>query len=263
MADNVFDKIEEQNVKIDEQGIKLDKLSEQVESLKDTLQKTNKSQQIVVSNPVNKQKLLQDFLQNSTKTYRWFGEEKDFRKDKTIALSFLICTIAMGIISTILTSISLKIYSTFSLLENIVVYASCWQLGYVCKLKLSVSDIDLSLHSTDIFVLNGDRLMISTNKEKKRYKVFRILCYISIVCNVIGIWTFPGSSKSVLATIFEILFLGCIIAARWFYVGLTCMYHFVYFSGKTIAGRNLTLVWDRNKELVTEEDFNKKHPFVN
>lgn len=258
MADNVFDKL-------DEQSLKIDKLTEQVANITDTLQKSNNQEQQtknVGGEPVNKQRVIKDFLLKSSKNYRWFGNEKDFYKDKTKSVSFLVCVIAIGLISTILTSASLGIYSTFTLFENIMLFATCWQLGYVCKLQLTIPDIELALHSTEVFTLNSDNLMVSTNKEKRRYKIFRILCYIAIVCNIISIWTFQNSSKSVIATIFEIIFLGVIIAARWFYCNLTCMYNFVYFSGKTYDGQRITLVWNGQQELITKEEFDKKYIYL-
>lgn len=258
MADNVFDKL-------DEQSLKIDKLTEQVANITDTLQKTsNQERQTnnIASESVNKQKVIKDFLQKAAKNYRWFGDEKDFYKDKTKSVSFLVCVIAIGLISTILTSASLGIYSTFTLFENIMVFATCWQLGYVCKLQLIISDTKLALHSTEVFTLNNDNLMVSTNKEKKRYKISRILCYIAIVCNIIAIWTFQNSSKSVVATIFEVIFFGFVIAARWFYHNLTCMYSFVYFSGKTYDGQLITLVWNGQKELITKEEFDKKYIYL-
>lgn len=258
MADNVFDKL-------DEQSLKIDKLTEQVANITDTLQKSNNQEQQtknIGGEPVNKQRVIEDFLLKSSKNYRWFGNEKDFYKDKTKSVSFLVCVIAIGLISTILTSASLGIYSTFTLFENIMVFATCWQLGYVCKLQLTIPDIELALHSTEVFTLNNDNLMVSTNKEKKRYKISRILCYIAIVCNIISIWTFQNSSKSVIATIFEIIFLGVIIAARWFYCNLTCMYNFVYFSAKTYDGQLITLVWNGQQELITKEEFDKKYIYL-
>lgn len=257
MADNVFDKLGEQSLKID-------KLTEQVANITDTLQKSNNQEQQtknIGGEPVNKQRVIEDFLLKSSKNYRWFGNEKDFYKDKTKSVSFLVCVIAIGLISTILTSASLGIYSTFTLFENIMVFATCWQLGYVCKLQLTIPDIELALHSTEVFTLNNDNLMVSTNKEKRRYKISRILCYIAIVCNIISM-TFQNFSTSVIATIFEIIFLGVIIAARWFYCNLTCMYNFVYFSGKTYDGQRITLVWNGQQELITKEEFDKKYIYL-
>lgn len=257
MADNVFDKL-------DEQSLKIDKLTEQVANITDTLQKSNNQEQQtknIGGEPVNKQRVIEDFLLKSSKNYRWFGNEKDFYKDKTKSVSFLVCVIAIGLISTILTSASLGIYYTFTLFENIMVFATCWQLGYVCKLQLTIPDIELALHSTEVFTLNNDNLMVSTNKEKRRYKISRILCYIAIVCNIISM-TFQNFSTSVIATIFEIIFLGVIIAARWFYCNLTCMYNFVYFSGKTYDGQRITLVWNGQQELITKEEFDKKYIYL-
>ena len=62
--------------------------------------------------------------------------------------------------------------------------------------------------------------------------------------------------------IFEIIFLGVMIAARWFYCNLTCMYNFVYFSGKTYDGQLITLVWNGQQELITKEEFDKKYIYL-
>lgn len=258
MADNIFDKLDEQEQKID-------KLAEQIADISIGFQKfENKT--VNESNAENesthKRAILKDFLQKSTKCYRWLGSEKDFRKDKIISIFLHVSVIAIGLISTFLTSISIGIYSTFTLFENIMVFAAIWQLTYICKLQLTISDTKYSLHASEIFKLNNDNLWVSTNKEKKRYKVTRVLCYIAIICNIISIWTIPGSSKSIAATIFEIIYLGSVIAARLFYVNLTCMYNLVFFSGKTQDGRSVTLVWDGRNELIDKEEFDKKYSYL-
>ena len=58
MADNVFDKL-------DEQSLKIDKLTEQVANITDTLQKSNNQEQQtknIGGEPVNKQRVIKDFL---------------------------------------------------------------------------------------------------------------------------------------------------------------------------------------------------------
>lgn len=58
MADNVFDKL-------DEQSLKIDKLAEQVANITDTLQKSNNQEQQtknIGGEPVNKQRVIKDFL---------------------------------------------------------------------------------------------------------------------------------------------------------------------------------------------------------
>lgn len=258
MADNVFDKL-------DEQALKIDKLTERVEGITDVLQKSNGQLQKVrgiVNEQSNSQNVLVDFLLKSTKSYRWFGSEEDFNKSKKFSISIYVCAIVIGLISTILTSEALGTYTIFSFFENIMIFATCWQLGYVCKLQLTISDLELALHSTEVFKLNGDNLFVSTNKEKQRYKVSRKLCYIAIIFNIIYIWIYPNSFKSVIATIFEVIFFLVVLAGRGGYSWLNDMYNSIYFSGTNQDRKLITLVWDRKKELITKEDFERKYNFL-
>ena len=72
-----------------------------------------------VAHKKSDKELLQDFLRSSKKSWRWFGSSRDFKKAKQRLYALLYSLLALGIISTIVSSISFGLYSTFTLFENI------------------------------------------------------------------------------------------------------------------------------------------------
>ena len=69
---------------------------------------------------VSDQELLRNFVRTSKKEYVWFGPMNEFNKSKMIVNVLCITLIIVGVLSTIFTSIAFKMYSTFSLFENII-----------------------------------------------------------------------------------------------------------------------------------------------
>jgi hypothetical protein len=65
-----------------------------------------------------------------------------------------------------------------------------WLIGgiaifiHTLRLKKKVSDKNLMKNSNYKFIMDADCTFRITNKEKKRYKWFRVLSYISVVLNI-------------------------------------------------------------------------------
>jgi len=238
---------------VEEQAAQIDALQRQVAA----------QQRQTQPNTQNEQQILQAFIARSKKEYRWWGNQKYFAKSKALAATAISAVIIFGIISTVLTVKSLKYYA-FSLFENIVVFCAIFQLIYTLRAKLFYDTFDLSQHSTDVFIQDTDGVWRDTNKEKNRYKVSRWLGCIAVIGNIICIWASPDSSRSIAATVFEILFFGAIIGTYFAQMSFFCMYSAVYFTGMDMSGhKEVTIVHNAMlKVLMPKDEYEKKFPIV-
>ena len=127
--------------------------------------------------PINKQNIdvkqqesgkqaLASFIKKSKKEYLWVGTTTDFNKSKNLIIILSVIFLVVSLISTILTSIAFKMYSTFSLFENIWSIMSCFILGYSIHSKKRMTDIDMMKHSIYKYIQDANGTWKSTNKEK-------------------------------------------------------------------------------------------------
>lgn len=249
---------------------KLDTLIAQNEEILDLLknQKSNQNARVQsnvsanvlpkdsVKNTPDDKQIIGTFIKNSRKEHVWFGPIGDFNKSKLIVYVLAAALIIVGVISTILTSIAFKIYSTFSLFENIWLVFAILMFSHSIMAKKRMLDTDLMAHSTNIFNKNADGTWYDTNEEKKRYKWFRRISYIAVVANIIVIWTQSQGGIAVAATLFEVLFLGLTIGLYFAYNNLFCMYgNFIFFTGRNLSNtETVTLVFDSMQRKLTIYD---------
>lgn len=210
---------------------------------------------------VSEQQLLRNFVKSSLKEYVWFGPIDEFNKSKMIVKILFVLLIIVGILSTIFTSIAFKMYSLFSLFENIWLIQACIMFSYSINAKKRMLDTDLREHSNNIFIQDADGTWRNTNKEKKRFKWFRRISYIAMVANVIVIWIQSEGTIAICATIFELTFAGITIGIFFAYINLFCMYgNFILFTGRNASNtENVTLIFDvMGKKLAPYEEYKEK-----
>ncbi len=223
------------------------------------------NQNVVVNNQpqqqVSNQQILRDFVKSSKKIHVWFGTHAEFNKAKIIFNILVIALIGVGVISTILTSIAFKLYSTFTLFENIWLVFACILLSYSFKLKKRMVDSDLMYHSNTIFIRDQDGTWRDTNQEKKRFRWFRRISYIAVIANIISIWIFSSGAIAAFATIFELMFAGLTIGIFFATANMYCMYGtFILFVGKNLlTGQEVTLIFDVfGKKLAPYDEYKEK-----
>ena len=209
---------------------------------------------------VSEKQLLINFIRSSKKEYIWFGTINDFEKSKAILCILCIALIVVGIISTILTSIAFKTYSTFTLFENIWLILVCIMLSHSLNVKKRMVDTDLKTHSNTVYIQDSDGTWRNTNKERKKYRFFRRISYIAVICNIIVIWVQSKGAIAISATIFELIFAGLTIGVFIAYSNLFCMYdNFILFTGRNEANTaNVTLLFDvMSKKLAPYDEYNE------
>ena len=205
--------------------------------------------------------ILKNFLKSSRKEHLWFGTTNDFNKYKKIIYILCIALIVVGIISTILTSIALNMYSTFTLFENIWLIFVCIMFSYAVKAKKRMTDTDLMEHSNSVFIQDTDGTWRDTNKEKKKYRWFRRISYIAIVGNIICLWSESETAIAISATMFELAFAGLSIGLVFAYINLYCMYgSFILFTGRNASNtENVTLIFDVfDNKLAPYKEYKEK-----
>lgn len=268
--DNVSQKVDEianvTNLKLDEHSLRMDSLELRLDAL--STEYTKYKNQVTpvakcsVTNKLSDKDILHRFLTTSKKSLRWFGTTSEFRKSKNLATFSHILLLAIGLFSTILTSISCGIYSTFTLFENVWLIFGTLYLTYALKSKHVYESGTLARNNS--YKYTQDKFGLWTpGKEKAVFKVFRWIAAISTVANIVFIWT-NATNTSWIATIFEVLMLGTIIFSFVMNVALFSQYSIIYFEGKNISdNKPVTLVWDQMlKKFVALEDYKKKMPFM-
>lgn len=199
---SIFNDIDEKN------DIILDLLEEQgkqINELRSSMNITNNKERAIKE---------EQYLKNSKKSYIWIGSNKLFVEQKKNVIIFLLIVIACGILSTIFTSVASKIYTTFTLFENIwaicMIYILIYTSGYTKKMEHD-KFTNRTIYKYNINAkYNFNEI---TFIEKSVYKAFRIINYISIILNIIYIIIFFNGFISILAILIEIgYFVMCIIA---------------------------------------------------
>ena len=210
---------------------------------------------------VSDQDLLRNFVKSSRKEHVWFGPINEFNKSKVIVNVLCVALIIVGILSTIFTSIAFKMYSTFSLFENIWLIFACILFSYSVNAKKRMLDTNLRDHSDTVFIQDADGTWRNTNKEKKRFRWFRRISYIAVVCNIIVIWIQSKGAIAITATLFELAFAGITIGIFFAYINLFCMYgNFILFTGRNASNtESVTLIFDvMAKKLAPYEEYKEK-----
>ena len=101
--------------RLDSQDQKLDSILEMLSEQQSPINKQN----IDVKQQESGKQALATFIKKSKKEYLWVGSTKEFNKSKNLIIILSVIFLVISLISTILTSIAFKMYSTFSLFENI------------------------------------------------------------------------------------------------------------------------------------------------
>ncbi|MDE6408508.1 MAG: hypothetical protein K2K50_07905 [Anaeroplasmataceae bacterium] len=204
---------------------------------------------------------LERFIKTAKKEHFWLGSTAEFKKTKMRAKYFLYALFAAGVLSTIISSIAFKMYSTFTLVENIWLIFSVVLFSYLQHNQKKILDIDLANHDNTIYIKVSDGSWRSTGEEKKRFKWSRRLSHVAVLLNIVALWVISPGPLAAVATIFELLFLGLSIAANYFYSDFSDMYGaFIFFTNKLETdGKLKTLVFDGlHKKLMSFEEFNEQ-----
>lgn len=206
--------------------------------------------------------ILQTFLKQSKKSWRWFGTRLEFSKWKTLAIISLLILLIVGLVTSIISTICFKIYSTFTFFENVWMVFGIIYLVYACKAQL-IYEVN-ALASNSSYKYETDKLgMKFPRKEKIIFRIFKWLAIISAPCNIICIWAGLGKSNQILATVMEIAFLGAIIFAFFMNLNLYAQYSIIWVEGHNLTTKEkVVLVLPPGaKQLMPEEEFKKKMPF--
>ena len=269
--DNVSQKVDEfvssTNARMDEHDIKIAQLEAlSIEFRRRQMQPQQPVKQSAQNNAINRpmteEEAWQWFLKTSKKSWRWLGNLKEFDKSRHLSTFSQILLIVIGFLATIFTSISGKLYTTFTFFENIWLVFAVIMIVHASKAQLKYNSHDLARNNSCKY--KQDQYGVwNPGKEKTVFKVFRILGIISVICNIIFIWM-KVSNISLLAMILEILFLGAIIFSSIMNLNLFSGYSLIYLEGKNVPGTEyIVLVWDPVvKEFFTEEEYKKRVPFL-
>ena len=257
--------LEEQNILILSQiellsSIKLNNsLYEKLETLEQTnneilnkLKQNEVPQRTISNNDFYNE--IEEFVRRSEKKVIWM-DDTNFEKNKIIVLIMGIIILITGFIQTVLLTKAIGFYSTFSLFENIWMFLTLLIIIYNFKHKKIMDPYKLSISSTFIFELNSYGVWENTLDEKKRYKVFRILAYISCVLNIIYS---INTSISPWYYLISIIFLVCTKLLSIFKEIINSGYYgIISFTGKQLKSNNIVTIYYLIilKKFMSDEEF--------
>ena len=212
--------------------------------------------------PKNDKEILQAFLKQSTKSWRWFGTRAEFNKWKILAIISLVTLLLVGLITSIVSSIYFQMYSTFTFFENAWMICGIIYLVYAIRTQLTY-EVNALATSSPIKYERDNLGMMFPRKEKLVFRIFKWLAIISTVCNIICVWAGMGKGNQTAATVMELLLLGAIIFAYFMNLNLYAQYSIIWVEGHnlTTKERVVLVLPPGAKQLMPEEEFKKKMPF--
>lgn len=205
---------------------------------------------------------LKRFISTSQKEYMWCGSIEDFTREKKKVLYLIFAYIIVGIVSTLVSSISLKIYSTFTIFENIWLIMVALMIIPTVRAKRYYDC--LKIPSIKCFNYDYDQDGVCRmGALKKSYKVFFVLNCIAAVLNAISIWFFRKDAFAVVVTVLEVITAIFSGVSFYFVMDFFCGYGVLRFTGKNFTtGERVVLFFDPlMNTLFSEEDYKKRFPF--
>lgn len=211
----------------------------------------------------NPQIALKRFIGRAKKEYMWLGTQSEFEHEKQTAFRLLWLLVGVGLLATIFSTIAFKLYSTFTLFENIWLIMMLCTIKYIRKAQYHYDCFDFSENSFFRFELDADGVL-RCGTLKKKYKWFTVITCICVFCNIIVVWMEANAVLALIATLFE-LALGALSIYIFYFKALDffCGYNHLRFTGRNDANtQTVVLIYDplMNK-LYTEEDCLKQFPF--
>lgn len=212
--------------------------------------------------PKNDKEILQAFLKQSKKSWRWFGTRAEFNKWKILAIVSLVTLLLVGLITSIVSTVCFQMYSTFTFFENAWMICGIIYLVYATKTQLTYEVNALASSSPTKY--ERDNLgMMFPRKEKLVFRIFKWLAIISTVCNIICVWAGMGKGNQVATTVMEVLLLGAIILAYFMNLNLYAQYSIIWVEGHNLTTKEIVVLVlpPGAKQLMPEEEFKKKMSF--
>lgn len=202
------------------------------------------------------------FFKNALKFYKYAGSKKEFKKSKNFVLISFVIFFFLALLTTVVTSISAKIYTTFTLLENVAfIIFSIFGIRTIGSGN-EIQDKQFSKVSISKFSLNKDNLFYPYNKNKSSIKTANILIILGVIFNIIYCWI-ERSNISLLTTILEVLFCVSGIVLYFALENFSSSYLLVMYKGKNTNGKDVVIIQDAMlKQYFTLEEHKEKFSFL-
>ena len=115
----------------------------------------------------NPQIALKRFIGRAKKEYMWLGTQSEFEYEKQTAFRLLWLLVGVGLLATIFSTIAFKLYSTFTLFENIWLIMMLCAIKYIRKAQYHYDCFDFSENSFFRFELDADGVLRCGTLKKK------------------------------------------------------------------------------------------------
>ena len=211
----------------------------------------------------NDQEIFLQFLRGSKKYRRFFGSYNEFNREKGFAIFSIIVSLIIGLVATVVSSISFRMYSTFTFFENAWMVCCIFYLIYDVKAK-QLYDAEAMASNSSKKYLRDEIGMPVPVKEKLMFRIFKWCAIFSPMCNIVAVWVGLGKSLNVPLTIIEAFYLLSVFAILFTNMIFYDDYSIIWVEGKSfLSGEYVTLVrLPASKSWMLESDFKKKFPVM-
>lgn len=240
-----------------EQETRLEELNEKIELLND-----KHSNKPIISEEEQARIELRNFVNRALIRYGCKESKKTFDKIQDKAAILLTVLIIIIAINSLVISLLIKTYSTFTLIEDLFLIQVIVVFIRLGSTKYNTNQESLKTNSLLISGRAGP-FVVFINNEKWRYKIVRWFIYICSVGNCIGISALVDDKGtiiivSILESLFIIITLICFVLVKKFYrtfevVSLTAV--------RRTDEKLVTIYYDQNHgKFYTDENISTLYP---
>ena len=206
---------------------------------------------------------LQNFIRRAKHEYLWLGTKEDFAKEKKQAILLILASIALMVLTSVVATLCIGLYSTFTFFENLWLLMMLFVLKYTCVAKRHYLDFDYSSNSFLHFEMDGNGVWHDT-VYKKRYKILLVLSCIGGLLNILYALLIEECLYPFWIILFELATLALNIFVVYKVTDFFAGYHAIMFTGRNDSGTNIvTIVYDPlDRKYYTDEDYFRLFPML-
>ena len=264
---NVFGMLDEISSKQDDVLAAVGSVQQNITSSEERLAELERKVNNLQAKPVsqkqrNADNSLKVFARRARKSWRWFGNSREFDKSKRLGILFCSLNIVFGLLALIFTTKSCHLFTTFTAFEIFNWVVAIYLLIMLLKapMKFEVNSFASSCPFSCKFDETG---MAFPDKEKLFIKIARWVGVIFAITNIVYIWM-NKSDLSVVATIIELLFIGSIILNWIFSINFYAQYTICWLDGRNLTTNEpVTIVrLTRYSQFMLEKDFRQQFSYL-
>ena len=198
-----FDKLDELSNKLDEIGIAVNNLNRDT-NRSNTASNTNDNDLKERLNSINESNRRKQIILASRKYDVYTRGNESFNKNKKLSILLNGIMIFSIILVSIVSSFGNKLYTTFTFFEDLWIFFVFVMFFRSFKFERIYENFKHSQNSSYNFEYHDIDNVYIISKKKISYKIFYVLFYVGIVCNIINLIICYNGALSIVSIILEL-----------------------------------------------------------